>query len=64
VLYVEHTDGGIKKLAIDLLGLYEKLKGNADDILVVKNHIETNTFFITKHKENDKSLNEKSKIFS
>jgi hypothetical protein len=64
LFYVEHTDGGVKKLAVDLLGMYEKLKGNDEDVLIIKNHIENNTYFIIKHKENDKSLNEKSYLFT
>ena len=58
-LYVEHTDGGIKKLAIDLLELYEKLKGNKEDIHTVKKFIQNNTHFIIKHKEQNKDINER-----
>ena len=61
-LYVEHTDGGIKKLAIDLLGLYEKLKGNKEDIHTVKEFIQNNTYFIIKHKEQNKDINERFSI--
>jgi len=64
LFYVEHTDGGIKKLAIDLLGMYNNLNGNNEDISIIRNYIENNSFFIIKHKENDKSINEKSRIFS
>jgi hypothetical protein len=58
-LYVEHTDGGIKELAIELLGLYKKLKGNDEDILTVSKFINENTYFIIKHKEQNKDINEK-----
>jgi len=58
-LYVEHTDGGIKELAIKLLGLYKKLKGNDEDILTVSKFINENTYFIIKHKEHNKDINEK-----
>ena len=61
-LYVEHTDGGIKKLAIDLLELYEKLKGNKEDIHTVKKFIQNNTYFIIKHKEQNKDINERFSI--
>jgi len=64
LFYVEHTDGGIKKLAIDMLGMYNNLNGNNEDISIIRNYIENNSFFIIKHKENDKSINEKSRIFS
>jgi hypothetical protein len=32
-LYVEHTDSGVKKLAVNLLGLYKELSGNEEDYL-------------------------------
>ena len=57
-LYVEHTDGGIKKLTVQLLGLYETLKGNEEDVLTVKKFIIDNTYFIIKHKDKNKDINE------
>ena len=61
-LYVEHTDGGIKKLATDLLSLYEELKGNEQDVEMVSTFIKDNTYFITKHKDKNKDINENFSI--
>ena len=61
-LYVEHTDGGIKNLAKDLLSLYDELKGNEQDVEMVSTFIKTNTFFITKHKDKNKDINENFSI--
>ena len=61
-LYVEHTDGGVKKLATDLLSLYEELKGNEQDIETVSTFIKDNTYFITKHKDKNKDINENFSI--
>ena len=61
-LYVEHTDGGIKKLAKDLLSLYEELKGNEQDVEMVSTFIKDNTYFITKHKDKDTDINENFSI--
>ena len=57
-LYVEHTDGGVKKLTVQLLGLYEMFKGNEEDVLMVRRFIIDNTYFIIKHKEKNKDINE------
>ncbi|MDA8629072.1 hypothetical protein N9M15_02545 [Bacteroidia bacterium] len=57
-LDVEHTDGGIKNLAKDLLSLYDELKGNEQDVEMVSTFIKNNTFFITKHKDKNKDINE------
>ena len=57
-LYVEHTDGGIKKIAKGLLSLYEELKGNEQDVEIVSTFIKDNTYFIIKHKEIDKGIDE------
>ena len=57
-LYVEHTDGGVKKLAVDLLGLYQELSGNEEDYPRIMEYIKMNTFFIIKHKEIDKGIDE------
>ena len=61
-LYVEHTDGGIKELAISLLKYYGELKGNKEDINKVKEFIQNNTYFIIKHKELNKDINERFSI--
>ena len=61
-LYVEHTDGGIKELAISLLKYYGELKGNKEDIHTVKKFIQNNTYFIIKHKELNKDINERFSI--
>lgn len=61
-LYVEHTDGGIKKIAKDLLSLYEELKGNEQDVEMVSTFIKNNTYFITKHKDKNKDINENFSI--
>ncbi|GEM_PF-1780423 len=58
-LYVEHTDGGVRKLAVDLLELFGAFKGDRDDISIVRNYIIENTYFIIKHKEKNKDINEK-----
>jgi len=60
-LYVEHTDGGIKKLALDLLKLPSSLKNeNEFDTDFVLNHIKENSFFIIKHKDFDIDINDKT----
>jgi hypothetical protein len=57
-LYVEHTDGGGKKLASDLLKLSYFLKNeNEHDKNLVLNHIKKNSFFIIKHKDFDANIN-------
>jgi hypothetical protein len=57
-LYVEHTDGGVKKLASDLLKLSYFLKNeNEHDKNLVLNHIKKNSFFIIKHKDFDANIN-------
>ncbi len=59
-LYVEHTDGGIKQLAIDLLRFYKELNNTQSDYGEVRKFIENNTFFIIKHKELNKNINERT----
>jgi hypothetical protein len=60
-LYVEHTDGGVKKMAVDLLKLSSSLKNDNDfDTNFILNHIKGNSFFIIKHKEFDSEINEKT----
>ena len=60
-LYVEHTDGGVKKLALDLLKLSRSLKNdNEFDTNFILNHIKENSFFIIKHREFDSGINEKT----
>lgn len=60
-LYVEHTDGGVKKLAIDLLKLSSLLKNENDfDTNFILNHIKENSFFVIKHKEFDFEINDKT----
>ncbi len=60
-LYVEHTDGGVKKLALDLLQLSGSLKNDNDyDTEFILNHIKKNSFFIIKHKDFDADINEKT----
>jgi len=57
-LYAEHTDGGVRKLTVDLLGLFGTFKGDKDDVSIVRKHIIENTYFIIKHKEKNKDINE------
>jgi hypothetical protein len=60
-LYVEHTDGGVKKLAVDLLKLSSSLKNeNEYDTNFILNHIKENSFFVIKHKEFDFEINDKT----
>jgi hypothetical protein len=60
-LYVEHTDGGVKKLAVDLLKLSSSLKNENDfDSIFILNHIKENSFFVIKHKEFDFEINDKT----
>ncbi len=61
-LYVEHTDGGVRKLAVELLELFSTFKGNENDISIVRNYIIENTYFIIKHKEKNRDINEKFSI--
>lgn len=57
-LHVEHTNGGVKKLALDLLRLSNSLKNeNEYDKNLVLNHIKKNSFFIIKHKDFDTNIN-------
>jgi len=58
LFYVEHTDGGVKKFAIELLNYYNKLQGDSTDFSKVKAFIQQNTYFIIKHKMKDQMINE------
>jgi len=49
----------VRKLAVDLLELFGAFKGDRDDISIVRNYIIENTYFIIKHKEKNKDINEK-----
>ncbi|MEN8827014.1 MAG: hypothetical protein ABF264_01440 [Flavobacteriales bacterium] len=62
MLLVEHTDGGIKKMAIDLLGCYKHLNKSKEDFRIVQSYLENNTYFIIKHKELNKNINEEFSI--